>query len=111
MEKQKETSGAREQFLVHALSELEKCRERMQGFEDRISAMENRISVMEEHSAENARQVNEIKGATCELLEILNACKGGLKVLGWFGAALKWVGGIAAAIAGIYGLIHIQWGK
>lgn len=39
---------------------------------------------------------------TQEVVEILRAGKGGLKVLGWIGTALKWGAGVAGAIYTIY---------
>ena len=43
---------------------------------------------------------------TSEMLEIFAACKGGLKVLGWLGKLIVWVGGIAGGIAGIILLLQ-----
>ena len=39
---------------------------------------------------------------TAEVRDLLSAFKGGFKVLGWLGLALKWVGAIAAAGIAIY---------
>lgn len=42
-------------------------------------------------------------------LEIMNAMRGGMKVLGWLGSGLKWLGGIGAGIAGITAIWHGKW--
>lgn len=39
---------------------------------------------------------------TQEVADILGACKGGLKVLGWAGSALKWGAMVAGAIYTFY---------
>lgn len=89
----------REIFLRDAMIELEKCRERMQGFE---------IAILELKQAqhETREMVDKLMGSTHELLDILNACKGGLKVLGWLWIVVKWVGSLAATIAAIYTAAH-----
>jgi hypothetical protein len=43
---------------------------------------------------------------TKAILEIIDAVKGGFKVLSWFGMAVKWVGGIAGALAAIWALVY-----
>lgn len=58
-----------------------------------------RMGLMETSIEENTTM-------TSELLDIFKAVKGGFKVLGWLGAAAKWVAGIAGAIAGVYAAWH-----
>lgn len=89
-----------EEFIQEVMNELAKCRARMTGFEIRLDEMTTSIEA-------NAKAVQEIKDSTRELLDILNACKSGLRVLGWVGTVVKFFGGIAAALAAIYGLFQI----
>lgn len=44
--------------------------------------------------------------STKEMVEIFGLAKGGFKVLGWIGTAVKWVGGLATACIGIYALVQ-----
>lgn len=57
------------------------------------------------HIANELRQVKtdlqENTELTGELVMILNACKGGFKVLGWIGVIIKWIGGVAIAITAL----------
>lgn len=43
---------------------------------------------------------------TVEVRELLAVGKGGLRVLGWFGAFAKWVAGIAGAVLAVYAVVH-----
>ncbi len=52
----------------------------------------------------NTEVTAQIKERTEDLIGFFEAAKGGLKVLGWFGTAIKWLGGISAACVGIYAL-------
>ena len=47
-------------------------------------------------------KIDENTALTREFVDILRACQGGLKFLGWMGVALKWVAGIAAALYTLY---------
>jgi len=54
----------------------------------------------------NTEVTSEIKTQTGELIVFFEAAKGGFKVLGWLGTAIKFLGGIAAACVGIYALVQ-----
>ena len=54
----------------------------------------------------NTAVTAQIKERTEDLIGFFEAAKGGLKVLGWLGTAIKWLGGIAAACVGIYALVQ-----
>ena len=61
-----------------------------------------RMNRMEEAIRANTASTQEVQNDTKELLEVFKAVKGGFRVLGWIGAAAKWLGGIAAAGTAIY---------
>ena len=44
---------------------------------------------------------------TAQMLDVVKAVKGGIKVLGWIGVGAKWLAGIAAAVTAIYTLIYM----
>jgi len=46
-----------------------------------------------------------MKADTQDVLDILNAVKGGLKVLGWLGTAMKWIATVGGAVATVWGLV------
>lgn len=50
--------------------------------------------------------LEENSSMTSELLEIFKAVKGGFKVLGWLGTALKWSLSIAAAAGALWAAWH-----
>lgn len=65
-----------------------------------------RMDTLQRGIEDNTLLTCELKADTAELLSILHTCKSGLKALGWLGAAVKWLGGIAAACVAIYSFIH-----
>lgn len=65
-----------------------------------------RMDAMQVEIEANTQVTLALKDDTGELLDILNACRGGLKVLGWIGTAAKWLAGVAAAVGILYGLLH-----
>jgi hypothetical protein len=52
----------------------------------------------------NTETTAKIKDLTEEMVDLFTAAKGAFKVLGWFGTLVKWIGGIAIACAGLWGL-------
>lgn len=44
---------------------------------------------------------------TTEVRDLMDAIKGGMKVLEWLGKAARWIGGIAAACTAAYTLIYM----
>ena len=71
--------------------------------DERFHILESRMTAVEDAVRDNATQVG---GDVKELLELFKAAKGGLKVLGWFGVAVKWVAGVAAAFAPLYAIFQ-----
>jgi hypothetical protein len=59
-----------------------------------------RMTQIEELLAENTQM-------TAQMLDVVKAVKGGIRVLGWIGVAAKWLAGLAAAVAAIYTLIYM----
>lgn len=61
-----------------------------------------RMDCLEAGLKTNTELTKKISEDTNELVAIFKSLKGGFKVLGWFGAMAKWVGGIALAVTSIY---------
>lgn len=74
--------------------------------EKQLDGMHDRITSVEQSVTDNTRITSSVREDTRELLDIIKSVKGGFKVMGWLGAALKWAGGIAAAFAGIYAFVR-----
>lgn len=74
---------------------------------DRLTAVEaclgvgtDRMDTMNAELAANTVVTHEVRG-------ILVAAKGAFTVLGWIGLVVKWVGGIATALAAIYTIFYM----
>lgn len=65
----------------------------------KLEASESRMDQMES-------KVDKVAEDTSLLLEILDALKGGFKVIGWLGTFAKWVGGIVGAIVAVWGFVR-----
>lgn len=69
----------------------------------KVSAAEMRMAALEKALGANTEITREVR-------DLLDALKGGMKVLGWMGTGLKWLGAIAAAgmaiYTGVYMLTH-----
>lgn len=57
--------------------------------------VDKRLGEIEVSLAENTTITGEVR-------ELMQSVKGGMKVLGWIGAAGKWLGGLAGAAVAIY---------
>lgn len=74
--------------------------------EDRLACIEARLL---DGSARMDRMEAELSANTAitvQVRDLLQALRGGLRVLGWLGVAAKWIGGIAAAVTAVWALIH-----
>lgn len=69
---------------------------------DDFHALNARVATVEAAVKENTRITAAIATDTSELLELFRAAKGGFKVVGWMGGALKWAAAIGAAVVGLY---------
>lgn len=72
----------------------------------RIDSLERSVQQVSEGLEQNTIITNGIKLSMDEGIEILNALKGGLKVMGWLGKFAKWVAAIAAGFAAIYAFVQ-----
>jgi hypothetical protein len=88
-----------EQLKRDVDSRFEKGATRMDTLADLID--ENRKA----HAA-NAKALAENTKITKEIKETFDAVKGGFKVLGWIGVAVKWVGSIAGGVAAVFALYY-----
>lgn len=70
----------------------------------RMWELSSRVKVVEDKIDSNTQATLEGNRDAREILEIFQAVRGGLRVLGWLGTAAKWVAGIAAAVGGLWTL-------
>lgn len=68
-----------------------------------------RMDRMEVDMQANTKMTTDLKKDTSEVLEILAAVKGGLKVLGGLGQIIKWAGMVAAGLAAMLALANSKW--
>lgn len=73
--------------------------DRRQNVSDDLQQLTKRIETIETEMRANT-------GITREVRDLMELGRSGLRVLGWVGTAVKWFGGIAAAIAAIYAAWH-----
>ncbi|QOR55198.1 MAG: hypothetical protein SHS37scaffold296_15 [Burkholderiales phage 68_11] len=66
---------------------------------EKMDAQGDAICAMRAELAANTATTNEVR-------ELLNVGKSGLKVLGWLGAAGKWLGTLATAGVAIYAFLY-----
>jgi hypothetical protein len=76
--------------------------EKLREGDRRMSSMESNIQELRGQMAANTLITAEGKTEIREVLDILRAVKGGLKVIGVLGAAVKWVAAVAAAGLTLY---------
>jgi hypothetical protein len=74
--------------------------------EERLDAIEQRLQRGSEHMALIDGAIAENTTLTREVRDVLDAFKGGMKVLGWLGTGMGWLGKIAAAVVAIWGFIY-----
>lgn len=67
--------------------------------EQRLADGDRRMSDMQTELSANT-------AVTTEVRDMLQTVRGGLRVLGWFGAAVKWVGGIATGLAALWAVLQ-----
>lgn len=68
-----------------------------------------RMDRMEVDMQANTKMTTDLKKDTSEVLEILAAVKGGLKVLGGLGQIIKWAGMVAAGLTAMLALANGKW--
>jgi hypothetical protein len=79
--------------VLHILRRFEEIQDRLDRGSDRMKALELELRA-------NTATTNEVR-------ELLVLGRSGFKVLGWFGKAVKWVGGIFAAGGAIWSAIYM----
>lgn len=81
-------------------------------FEERrevIHTVRNQMTTINGKLKANSELCAKIGGDTAELLEILKACKAGLRFIGAIGSGLKWIAGVAAAVAALWKAMGWRW--
>jgi hypothetical protein len=64
----------------------------------------DRMDGMQKTMGEMQKELTANTSVTTDVRDLLDAGRSGLKVLGWLGAAAKWIGGMAAAALAVWGL-------
>lgn len=90
---------------------LEERRQGAPELRDEVKALGVRMDTFEGALAANTKVTQSISGDTSELLDVFKSVKGGFRVLGWMGAAAKWVAGIAAAGVALWQMWQKWTGK
>lgn len=72
------------------------------GMADRLQAIERQMAFHAECLEKNSKDTEKIKEDTREIRELMELGRTAFKLLDYTGRALKWIGGIAAAIGGAY---------
>lgn len=67
----------------------------------RMARIEEVLESLALTTAQNTTTIKAVQESTSEVVEIFEAMKGGVKVLGWLGAVLKWLAPVIAAYAGL----------
>lgn len=95
-----------ENFKDYVADRLRTGERRMTGIEKLVEELRLKV---EENTSLTARN----KADTAEVLGILHAVKGGLKVVGWLGFAIKWTAAVATAGIVLYSAAkgHFPWAK
>lgn len=68
-----------------------------------------RMDAMQEGHDTLSKVVGELNETSKEFLEVFKAGKGGLKVLGWAGECLKWIGIVVGTITTLYKTCTGKW--
>lgn len=76
----------------------------------RLDALEKRVEGIERGIEKNTEATLEGNRDAREILELFQNVRGGFKVLGWLGAAAKWVAAIAAMFSALWVLWHQMHG-
>jgi hypothetical protein len=73
---------------------------RFEAIEDRLDRGSDRMKAIELELRDNTTVTKEVR-------ELMAAARGGLRVLGWFGKAVKWAGGLAAAGGALWTAVYM----
>lgn len=72
----------------------------------KLEAGEKRMDGMDTKMSEQSEMLTSLMEKLSIILEIFEAAKGGFKALGWLGTGIKWIGGIAGALAAIWAFVQ-----
>lgn len=70
-----------------------------------VEAIQVEQTAIREDLKKNSEMTVKINTMTEEMVDLFAAAKGAFKVLGWIGTAVKWIGGVAVAVAGVWALV------
>ena len=88
----------------------DKTEDRLNAIEGRLERGSDRMDAIERALKANTEATLEGNRDAREVLEIFQAVKGGIKVLGWIGAMVKWLAPLAtlcfAAYSAFYAMTH-----
>lgn len=73
---------------------------------ERLDRGDRRFDQLDAEIAENTRLTRESAADLAAIRDVLTAVRGGLRVLGWVGAGMKWLGVIATAGVAIYTAVY-----
>lgn len=76
--------------------------ERLGAVNERLDRGDRRFDQLDAEVAENTRLTRASAEDLAAIRDVLTAVRGGLRVLGWLGLAVKWLGGLATAGVAIY---------
>lgn len=72
----------------------------------RLDGYDNRLEQIERNLAANTAMTTSSSESIKEILDLMIAGKGGIKMLGWLGRFLKWTAGVVGACALLWGALH-----
>jgi hypothetical protein len=70
-----------------------------------MALIDERLAAGDERMRKIETELTRNTDATTEVLDLLTAAKGAFRVFGAIGAGARWVGGIAAALIAVWGLL------
>ncbi|MDR7331775.1 hypothetical protein [Roseateles asaccharophilus] len=73
---------------------------------ERLDRGAEKMGGLTDSLAELRDELKRNTGTTEEVRALLDLGKGGLRVLGVLGAAVKWIGGMATGFLALYALVH-----
>jgi hypothetical protein len=87
--------------------------EKLREGDRRMSSMESNINELRGQISTNTLITTEGKGEIREVLDILRAVKGGLKVIGVLGGIVKWTAAVGGAVVALYSMWKgvLPWAK
>ncbi len=91
--------------LVGEANERAQLQRQLNDLQNRVGSVETAVDALGDEVRDNTKLTKDIHENTKEMLGIFQTAKGGFKVVGWFGTALKWTGGAVGGLAAIWAAI------